>query len=284
MKVKNFFKAIGFTLLILVIYLEINVGLTLIVGIIVSLMNYPSLSQEQMISEIGKFIVPILLITNIVTLAFIIIIFLARKEKFFNYIGFRKIKVTDAILILGLGVFVSILITGLLDLAIMYFPLGEQMKEFEKLMKPLVNSGFIPIILAVSVSAPIFEEIVFRGIIFNDFKKAFPVWLAILTQALLFGLFHGNLIQGIYATMLGVILGVVYYKYKSIWAVILLHFAYNTASILLDQLLHNNLSLDNILLLGFGGSLLFAIIMIRFYKKENYYKIGNEVQNVKIVD
>ncbi len=288
MKIKNLLKAIGFTLLILIIYLVINVGLTVFVGILIRVINYPNIgnivSSEQIISEISKFIVPILIITNIITLAIIMLIFLGRDDKFLSYVGFRRIKVHDGALILGFGVFFNILITGLVDLAIKYLPIRRQIQEFESLMEPLINSGFIPIIIAVSISAPLFEEIMFRGIILNDFKKVFPVWLAILVQALLFGLFHGNLIQGVYATILGIILGIVYYKYRSIWAVILLHFSYNTASLLLDQWLHNNLQLNNILLIGFGGSLLFAIIMIKFYKRENYNKIEKEVENVETID
>jgi hypothetical protein len=172
----------------------------------------------------------------------------------------------------------------------MYLPIRQQLAEFESLMEPLMESGFIPIVLAVTISAPFFEEIIFRGIIFNDFKKALPVWLAIITQGLLFGLFHGNWIQGVYATLVGIVLGVVYYKYKSIWAVILLHFSYNSISLLLDQWLHTNLDTTNILILGVFGTILFGTIMIRTYNKEAYCdaldfcNLEKEVENVKIIN
>jgi len=274
MNIKNLFKAIGFTILMLIIYLSVTFGLVIFLGIILSIFNHPVLDPnimlEQIKVDINQFIVPIMIATNIITLTIIMIIFFGRKDKFLSYVGFRKIKISDGFLILVFGGFFNVLITGLLDIALKYLPIRQQMKEFESLMEPLINSGFVPIIFAVSVSAPLFEEIIFRGIILNDFKKVFPAWAAILVQAILFGFFHGNLIQGIYATILGIILGFIYYKYRSIWAVILLHFSYNTTSLLLDQWLHSNLNLQNIIFLGIGGSLLMTVIMIRSFKKDDY--------------
>jgi hypothetical protein len=215
---------------------------------------------------------------------------LARKDKFSRYVGFRKIRIMDGVLILSFGAFFNILITGLFDLAIIYLPIKKQLEEFQGLMEPLMDSGFIPLLIAVSISAPIFEEIIFRGIIFNDFKKGLPVWLAILTQGVLFGIFHGNWIQGVYATLVGIVLGIVYYKYKSIWAVILLHFSYNTISLLLDQWLHVNLNTINILILGMFGTIIFGVIMIRTYNKEVYCdtlafcNIEKEVENVETIN
>ncbi|MDD2371557.1 MAG: type II CAAX endopeptidase family protein [Firmicutes bacterium] len=272
MNINNLFKAIGFTILMLIVYFAVSFGLIFALGIIFLIINYPIVDYilivEKITSNLNQFVVPVMIATNIITLTVVMLIFLGRKDKFINYVGFRKIRVSDGFLILAFGGFFNILITGLLDLAIKYFPIGQQMKEFESLMEPIMNSGLIMILIAVSISAPIFEEIIFRGIILNDFKKVFPVWAAILVQAILFGVFHGNLIQGVYATILGIILGFIYYKYKSIWAVILLHFSYNTTSLFLDQWLHNNLIMQDIILLGIGGSILIAVIMIRSFKRD----------------
>lgn len=273
MWLKNLFKAIGFTLLMLFIYFTINIGLVMVTGIGLTLINFilrQTSDIGQIQTQVEGLLIPLMLLGNILTLGLIILIFLARKDKFSQYVGFRKIKVIDGGLILAFGVFLNILITGLMDLAIIYLPIKKQLEEFESLMEPLMEAGLIPLVLAVSVSAPIFEEIIFRGIIFNDFKKAMPFWLAILTQGLLFGIFHGNWIQGVYATLVGIVLGIVYYKYRSIWAVILLHFSYNTMALLLDQWLHINLNTNDILILGMFGTILFGAVMIKKYNKEDY--------------
>jgi uncharacterized protein len=290
---KNLFKAIGFTLLMLFIYFTINIGLVTITGIGITIFNVVVRQTSdigQIQTQVEALLIPLMLIGNLLTIGLVMLIFLARKDKFFQYVGFRRIKVIDGANILAFGAFFNILIIGLMDLAIMYLPIKGQLEEFESMMEPLLEAGLIPIVLAVSISAPLFEEILFRGIIFNDFKKAMPVWLAILTQGLLFGLFHGNWIQGVYATLVGIVLGFVYYKYKSIWAVILLHFSYNTISLLLDQWLHTNLNTTDILILGMFGTILFGVVMIRTYNKEDYCdtlafcNLEKEVENVETIN
>lgn len=65
-------------------------------------------------------------------------------------------------------------------------------------------------LLLFGVVSPLAEEIVFRGVIFNRLKKYFPVWIAILTSAVLFGGYHGNLVQGIYGFLLGIVIAWLY--------------------------------------------------------------------------
>ncbi len=70
------------------------------------------------------------------------------------------------------------------------------------------TSGAVWLIILYSVIiAPVIEEIIFRGLVFGYARKVFPVWLAILFQAALFGIYHWNLVQGIYAFVLGIFLG-----------------------------------------------------------------------------
>ena len=58
-------------------------------------------------------------------------------------------------------------------------------------------------------------------------KKCLPFWAANLLQALLFGIFHMNMIQGIYAFCLGLVLGYVCNRGGSIYYSILLHMLFN---------------------------------------------------------
>lgn len=293
MWIKNLLKAISFTLLIILIYFTVNLALVFVAGMGITIFNqFIGLGTDfyNIQGQIEGLLIPLMLLGNLLTIGLIMLIFLARKDKFSPYVGFRRIRIMDGMSILGFGAFLNILITGLFDLAIIYLPIKRQLEEFQGLMEPLMESGFIPLLLAVSISAPIFEEIIFRGIIFNDFRKALPVWLAILIQGLLFGLFHGNWIQGVYATLLGIVLGIVYYRYRSIWAVILLHFSYNTISLLLDQWLHVNLNTISILLLGMLGTVVFGVIMIKTYNKEVYCdtlpfcNLEKEVENVETIN
>ncbi|MFR4352825.1 MAG: type II CAAX prenyl endopeptidase Rce1 family protein [Roseburia sp.] len=75
--------------------------------------------------------------------------------------------------------------------------------------------------------APFCEELAFRGITMRQAQKCLPFWAANLMQAALFGAFHMNMIQGVYAFFLGLILGYVAQKSNSIHSAIVLHLLFN---------------------------------------------------------
>ena len=77
--------------------------------------------------------------------------------------------------------------------------------------------------MSFGILAPLGEETVFRGIVYGRLKKISNVPCAALLSGLIFGLFHGNLVQAVYATVLGVVLALVYELYDSIWFSMLFH-------------------------------------------------------------
>ena len=74
--------------------------------------------------------------------------------------------------------------------------------------------------LYMSLGAPLSEEILFRGLVMRSMEP-YGKKFAIFASALLFGLFHGNLIQIPFAFAVGLVLGYVAMEYNIAWAVVL---------------------------------------------------------------
>ena len=110
---------------------------------------------------------------------------------------------------------------------------GKYYDFFTQLMEKLTDDPVVMIITAV-ICAPIFEEIIFRGIIMKGLiNKGIEPWKAIVFSSIIFGLVHGNPWQFVGAVLLGCVLGLVYYKTKSLLLPILLHGFNNLCSTLL---------------------------------------------------
>lgn len=110
---------------------------------------------------------------------------------------------------------------------------GEYYAYFSKMMEQMTNDKATMIVMAV-IMAPIFEEIVFRGIIQKGLiNKGTKPGVAIAISSIVFGLVHGNPWQFVGAVLLGSVLGFVYYKTKSLLLPILLHAFNNLCSSLL---------------------------------------------------
>lgn len=77
--------------------------------------------------------------------------------------------------------------------------------------------------------SPLSEEALFRGVIFNRLRRYYGPAAGIAVSALFFGLFHGNLVQGVYGTVMGVVIACVYERQDSFKAPFLFHAAANLA-------------------------------------------------------
>ena len=79
------------------------------------------------------------------------------------------------------------------------------------------------------ITAPIFEELLFRGIILNGLLNKYKnsSKKAIIYSAMVFGLVHLNIPQGINAFIGGIILGFIYCYTKSMKLSIFAHFINN---------------------------------------------------------
>ncbi|MCL2540101.1 MAG: CPBP family intramembrane metalloprotease [Firmicutes bacterium] len=99
--------------------------------------------------------------------------------------------------------------------------------ELAGLNLPLDNFGYYLLAVLLMAALPAFcEEFLFRGIILNGLRK-YGMWASVLISALCFMLMHGNIQQTAYTFFLGIMLGYVVYKTRSLWAGIILHFVNN---------------------------------------------------------
>ena len=83
-----------------------------------------------------------------------------------------------------------------------------------------VNTSDISMFLYVGLAAPLFEELVFRGLLMRSIEP-YGQRLAIVLSALLFGLYHGNPVQTPYAFLVGLVLGYVAMEYSMLWSIVL---------------------------------------------------------------
>lgn len=143
----------------------------------------------------------------------------------------KKVNIKTVMGIILLGVGIQIGFSFLLNIIAFIKP--DWFKSYGQVMGQLgMGNSFISLIY-VGFIAPFSEEFIFRGVTLKRASMIMSATWANIFQAVLFGLYHGNIVQGIYAFVLGMFLGFIYNKYQSIFASILLHMAINISGILL---------------------------------------------------
>jgi membrane protease YdiL (CAAX protease family) len=77
--------------------------------------------------------------------------------------------------------------------------------------------------LSITIVAPVIEEIIFRAVILKQLLKKYGILKPIIVSALLFGVVHGNIHQGVTGFLIGIMLGIIYVHTRSLLLCIIAH-------------------------------------------------------------
>lgn len=87
--------------------------------------------------------------------------------------------------------------------------------------------------LQLCLIAPLVEEFVFRGMIFQSMRR-FGDSFALILSAILFAMFHGNLVQAPNAFLMGLVIGYFVLYSGSLWVGVIIHMVNNILSFAMD--------------------------------------------------
>lgn len=242
---KNVMKKGGWTivsLLPVLLFLGIQAGCSIAASVVI--MIKLTVQQENVgistteltnlaAQQIMEYIVPILMVSQ---LAAILVFglwyyFVYGKRK--RPEGTEKPATRHILLILALGVLAQFFISSILTLVQCFAP--QLLENYNELLEQAgILEGTALTLISTVILAPLSEELVCRGVILRlAGKVSSKFWVANIIQALAFGILHGNVVQGIYAFGLGLVLGALYEKFKNIWLCMLLHAAMNASTMLI---------------------------------------------------
>lgn len=131
------------------------------------------------------------------------------------------------------------LVLGSLGFAILWFELlyrlsdsiptiSRMLEAYEIMSQAFTHPEAVWLsILSGSILIPIAEELLFRGIVFAEFRRAFKPIVAILLNAAIFAIYHWNLPQSGYVFIAGIVFASAYYWSESLWFPMILHMLYN---------------------------------------------------------
>ncbi len=194
---------------------------------------------------------------------------LVRKEPKPTYKNILTVKSIGCLIILG--VLIQICLSGLLEVILPLFP-----RTFEKYMilmdTVIMGDSIILTTILTVVFAPIAEECMTRGLTMNGAKRYMPLWAANVVQAFIFGVYHGNIVQGVYAFFIGLLCGWIVIKSKSILPAILLHMTINGAALfvgyIIPMFIQESKLLTAILSVATGAIILVILKLVNIFKIE----------------
>lgn len=229
------FKGVLFIILYLVIYYFFQI-LFMIFGVaFVKVLETVSTQGLNSTKAMGNALITSIIISG--TISFFIYwgISYLRKQKFFEICNFKKVKFHYLIIALILGFTLNSINEYLLLQLLKFDIFKDALTKFMFMSEMITSTNTIIAILGVGIVGPIIEEVIFRGLIFKELEKMMPISLVIVVQGILFGIYHLNLVQFIYTTLIGILLGVAYILTKSLWVPIFIHIVNNISALFISE-------------------------------------------------
>lgn len=136
------------------------------------------------------------------------------------------------VLVLGLGGISALwlMFAGMIMENISF--LSNSMERFDETWSLIDKESYFWVFMSVVLLGPIVEELLFRGLVFHYLERIKTGWFPIVLSGVAFGVWHGELVQVVYAALIGIALGIVYAKTHSLKVTIIIHVLNNFLSTL----------------------------------------------------
>ena len=210
------------------------------------------------------------------TVSFGIVFIIAKKWWQVKHIDDKKVNIVVYLLTIPLTVALAVISEALAS----FIPMPESFVKLFEQMIQINLQGFLTIVII----APILEELIFRGVILKRFLDKYSENKAIILSALIFGIAHANPWQFIGAVLIGIILGWIFVKTKSVLPGMFMHFINNlTGFVLAKKFSDVNVTFKDIIgNTGYYISLLILCILVIYAVYLILNKYFNKKQQIII--
>lgn len=138
----------------------------------------------------------------------------------------------------------------------------------QQIVETSMSMSRIPLeLIGTATFIPAIEEIVFRGLIYENMKKKFKIQYALFGSAVAFGIFHFDLRQCLNAMVLGIVSVVIYETFSDLKASIIVHSSANVTSLILNYICSVNGSIKGLIFSDLGqiiimGASIMALVLL----------------------
>lgn len=148
--------------------------------------------------------------------------------------GGRRLKAGEELWLLLIGAslatFANMLVAALQNIL--------PVREYQETMNQITSGKSIwMLVFWMGIVAPVAEEMVFRWLIYFRLRDYMRMGMAMAVSGILFGIYHMNLTQAVYASILGMMFAYFLEITGNLWASVLLHIGANCWSVLMPEIL-----------------------------------------------
>ena len=137
-------------------------------------------------------------------------------------------QIKQLLVILGVTICLSVGLNNIICMS----PLVQMSEEFQNANDAFYGSSFAMELLGSALVTPILEELLHRGVVFGRLRRRMGMWPAVILSALVFAILHFNIVQFIYAFLLGIVFALFVEKTGRLYPAIFAHIVANGIAVI----------------------------------------------------
>lgn len=132
----------------------------------------------------------------------------------------------------GMAMLISACISISLNNIISMSPLMRMSSEYQSASNAFYGSTLAVEFLGSAIITPILEEMLHRGVVYKRLRQMMQMWQAVVLSALIFAVLHFNIVQFIYAFLLGIVFALLVERTGHIYPAVLGHMIANGIAVI----------------------------------------------------
>lgn len=173
-------------------------------------------------------------------------------------------NVKQVMAVIGITICLSIALNNIISMS----PLVSVSEEYQNASDAFYGSTIWLELLGSALITPFLEELLHRGVVYGRLRRMMGLWPAVLVSALIFAGLHFNIVQFIYAFLLGVVFALFVEKTGHLYPAIIAHVVANGIAVIRTETGFLQGTVDGsvsawlisvgLCLVGIGGLLIFV--------------------------
>ncbi len=168
---------------------------------------------------------------------------------------------------------------GLLFNILLEFSGLKSITGYDAVYESIMNKPVLMIIILNCAIYPIAEELLFRGLIYRLLlRRRFKMFSAAFISSVLFGLYHGNVVQFVYAFIMGILFSFLLELSGNLVIPVISHIANNVLALIVSygimDIIYNNKKNLTVMVI-----ILIVITIYWFYLLSTYIKDSGREKN-----
>lgn len=130
--------------------------------------------------------------------------------------------------VIGITICLSIALNNIISMS----PLVQISDEYQNASDAFYSSTIGWELLGSAFVTPVLEELLHRGVVFGRLRRRMNMWSAVLISAFVFAMLHFNIVQFIYAFLLGIVFALFVEKTGQLYPAMIAHIVANGIAVI----------------------------------------------------